>query len=181
MLTHVERVLERREQGYSPASDFYRPLRQGIVRYHKGRIDFEDLIERMRTLGSSTQRLHLPDAAESYRKFLETHDVRWVENARKEIWMCGDLEVRVNPELCVEVDGVECLQKLYFKQERLDRHRLGTIFELFRESFDERCGVLDVRRGTLYLQDEACKRFRPLLIGEAHSFALVAEELNFAA
>ena len=144
-LTHVERVLERREQGYSPASDFYRPLRQGIVRYHKGRIEMEELIERMRTLGSHVQRLHLPEAAESYQRFLDLHHVRWLGVAPKETWMCGELEVRVNPELSVEVDGQEYLVKLYFKQDRPDQHRLGTILELMRQSFDESCAVLDVR------------------------------------
>ena len=170
-LTKVREIKNRGE--YSPALDFWKRLREGIIGFHRDSTPLDI------TLSGITDRKKLrryPAAIAGYRKFARGNDRAWFEPPVKK-WIQAGLEVRVNPELGLRINGCDTIIKLYFKDEALTKSRLAVVFELMREAFHPSLGsatlaIMDVANGRL-IQSGPPSNLGPLLIGEATSFVTI--------
>ncbi len=180
-LTVVRTVKKRHEEGYSPKSDFYKKLREGIVSFHKDGKPKTALDSIATGLSDQKKRDSYPILLQGYRKFLGRKKIEWFEPLKKK-WECGHLAVRVNPELGLRVKDAPYLVKMYFKQEGLTAKHVACILHLLQLALTSKktrrgIGLLDVRRGRLITAPEFDASLTPLLQGEALSFASIYESI----
>jgi hypothetical protein len=179
-LTKVRQIKNRPQ--YQPQFDHWKDLREAIVVYHaenKGdKKYFDSFIETV--LDKKKKESYRP-LITNYKSFLgkkkcDTHDT---ENAT---WKYKTLEVRINPELCISVNGSKRLMKLYFKSVPLSKQKVDVIFVLMKHSLPKPQGLaeyalLDVNHNKEYVSKDPNDALLPLLYGEADSFITIWNSL----
>ncbi len=158
--TRVATVRSLKKRGdYDPASDFWRPLRKGMVELHQASRMTQAELDAW--LAAQTNEKRLPrfrDAVEGYKRFLARRILTWFDPSSA-LWREGDLAVRVNPEFGLEIDGKKTVIKLYFKNEKPTRARVQAVLAIMdiglghKTGADTRFAVLDVNQGRLMLPD----------------------------
>lgn len=181
-LTRVRTAKKRREEPYHPAKDFWKPLRERIVEFHRtGETDKAKLSGVLARV-SPRKRERYRACIRGYSKFLGRSSYTWFDPPSA-TWGPNDLSVSVNPELGLTQDEDSTAVKLYFKNDKLSKRRIDLILVLMREALRRkldagvRVGILDVPRGKLYSTLEADRSLLPLLEGEADSFATMWNRL----
>jgi len=127
-ITRVREAKDLYGEEYSPARDYYRGLREAIIAVH-----YEG--KALSTLDTLVKQAN-PRKRELYGKCVSGYK-RW--RGRKNLfsydissasWQDGQLEVRINPELGLTVDGDDYVIKLYFKGEQPTKRQLDVILHL---------------------------------------------------
>jgi hypothetical protein len=84
------------------------------------------------------------------------------------------LNVRVNPELGLNISGKKYIVKLYFKDEKPTKQRLKVVFEMMRIALclDDTImsAVIDVSNGKLIVPKPLAEDLLPLLEAQALAF-----------
>lgn len=175
-LTKVKQVKNREE--YSPATDFYKALREGIVAIHQNDGERKDLKEILENITDKKKVTNYQDCIEGYKKFWGRKDLKWFEPPFKH-WGIGDLDVRINPELGLEIDKKFYIIKLYFKSDKLSKEKVTQILTLLESQLREEVedepimAILDVKNSKLFTKDDRDISLLPLLEGEAKSFEII--------
>jgi hypothetical protein len=181
-LTRVRQVRNRGQ--YHPAFDFWRGLRQAIVRFHKqGSKDLEILDRVARTQTDPRKRVLFAHVAQSHKQFVEKKRIHWFDPP-KDAWQADGLVVRVNPELGLRFDGQSYVIKLHFREEELTKRKIEMILLLMEETLrahcpnGERFAILDVRNGNFITAGDPDPRLVALLHSEAVAFMSLWESLD---
>lgn len=153
--TVIRRIKSQDE--YHPGKDFYLHLRREIVRKHKAGepISSIDLEELTKGLKDHRRIKAYPPLVDAYAGWLYGKELSWF-NAPKGLWRFGGLEVPVNPNFGLVIDGVPHLIRLHFSKGKKMDERYGELMaNLMRYTISDapegcRMAVLDVRRATLY-------------------------------
>lgn len=94
-----------------------------------------------------------PDVVTGYSKWWGKKELIWFSPPTKLIEAHG-VELSVNPELGLQVNGQPHIIKLYFKGEKLSRDKIEVVGELLRTALPNPAGhqlsVLDVRQSKLH-------------------------------
>lgn len=146
--TKIIEVKERPD--YAPAFDYYKPVRDAIIEYHKSNLSKEDLKSRIQA-ASNTRRLpnHL-EALDGYLSFLGRKRITWFDPPRS-LYTEHGISIRINPELGLVIKDIPYVVKLYFKRDSLTRSKVEIINALMLNSLQtqlhnsEALSVLDVR------------------------------------
>lgn len=152
------RALKNRGE-YDPAMDFWRPLRKGIAAFHLRHQGDQRSLPDFLTSISDRKVVRYRAAMAGHAKFLRAREVRGFRAPPSASWQVGDLNVRVNPEVGLRIDGQQYVIKLYFKAEPLSRGRAQALIALMEEELGSRVapgisfGVLDVPNASLSLTD----------------------------
>lgn len=180
-LTKVRQLRKRGE--YSPLRDFWRDLRMGLVDIHRrGEEDVKAALEGLVDEAPEAKKEHYAAAVRGYRRFLGRKSVHWFEPPKVD-WVEGELSIRVNPELGLELDGVPTVVKVHFKSRKLGKRRVETILLLMEDALREQCNrgerfaVLDISEGKLFTSERPRWGLRPFLIGEARAMGTMWDEL----
>lgn len=121
-LTKVREVKTRDD--YHPAFDFWKPLREGLISFHKaGAANKKDLDKIVTGLTDKKKVDRYRDGVKGYKKFLGNKKTKW-SKPRSAVWGSGTLAVRVNPELGLTINGTPHIIKLHFKAEALSKLRI---------------------------------------------------------
>lgn len=181
-LTVVRDVKKRHDEGYNPAADFYKKLRDGIVEIHRRGKPKSALDALAVGITDRNKRRAYPLLIQGYKRFLGNKRVTWFNPPDKPTWTHGDLAVRINPELGLRINGIPHLIKMYLKQEPLRKLAIPTILHLLHINLADKknpkqIGILDVRHGRLIPVEDFDPSFTPLLEGEALSFANIYRAL----
>jgi hypothetical protein len=161
-------------------SDFYRPIREGILTMHRRGACESTLDEVLAGQSEEKRRRIYPHVAAGYRKFLASGDKRWFAPPQGEIQL-GPLTVNLNPEVGFMIGKKPHLVKLYFRQEPLTSKRSSIVLALFAaglgHAYPEHIfAMLDVQRGKLHTTETPHNpRLEVLLRGEAASFSTIYE------
>lgn len=184
-LTKVRYVKGRPE--YHPALDFYRILRNALVAFHQeGSKDKSELDGIITNLTDEKKKKRYDTAIRGYKKFLGKKNYEWFTPPGK-TWSPPDdksIEIKVNPELGLIINGESNLIKIYFKAETLSKRRAETILVLMQDALSDHCppgckmGVLDIQRGKLHSVEHIDLSILPLLYGEADSFKTIWNNLS---
>lgn len=140
---------------YNPATDFYRPLRTGLSRFHKQNRPRTCIHELLSEISDPKKLRRYGKALDGYKKWMGTKEIRWFEPEKKTYTASG-VELAVNPELGLDFNGARHLVKLYFKDEPLTKLNIDLITVAMAISLHEQLArgtqmcVLDVPRGKLY-------------------------------
>ena len=178
-LTGVREFKERKDELFT---DFYRQIREAIVDMHRGNKQDKVLDEFLAAQTDERRRRIYPCVAAGYRKFISQSAMKWFD---PHVGTCrlGDLEVNVNPELGLVIDGKPHLIKMYFRGEPLSAKRLTVLLNLLTNGLDGVAppgtvyAVLDVRKAKLHTFKAPNPRLNVLLRGEAASFATIYASL----
>jgi hypothetical protein len=172
-ITCVKSAKRQYAEEYSTAKDYYLPLRSAIVHMHANG-------EPASALDAVVKGAHLKKA-ENYRESVKAYKrwmrgktiIRW-QAPPSVSWTCNGLEVRVNPELALSVNGQRKIIKLYFKAEKLTATRISAGLHLIGSAIGPGSSpaVLEVRRGLLHEPGPtSVPGLDVLLQGEAAMFA----------
>ena len=180
-LTLVKRVKERHAVGYDPRTDFYKPLRDGIVALHKSGKSKNAFDSLAKGLSDQKKMTAYPDLVKGYKKFLGRKTVKWFRPS-SQLWTCQGLAVSVNPEVGLEFGGTRHAIKLYFKAEKLTKLRMDAINELMHHALggskkSPSFCILDVRNAKLISASIPNPSLLPLLEGEAGAFETIYRQV----
>lgn len=149
--TKVKEIKHRDE--YSPAIDYYKALREGIVDTHengKSKTSLQAIV-----LGATSKKAENYKAAvDGYSKWWGVKTINWFKPPTGS-YTNGSFEIGVNPELGLEFGGQRFVIKLYLKAEALTKLRTDLITALMGHTLMAPAGapvimsVLDVRRSKL--------------------------------
>jgi hypothetical protein len=168
-------VRDYKERKDDLASDFYRPIREAIVNMHRNGSSVSTLDDVRRNETDETRKKHYPLVIAGYRSFLADGAKNFFEPPRTGLSL-GPLEVDVNPELGLIIDGKKHLVKLYFRQDPLMPRRTALVLALLSRGLCQSNpefvpAILDVRSAKLHTSAMTSPKIDLLLRGEAASFA----------
>ena len=168
-LTKVRQLKHR--PAYRPFFDFYRPIREAIVALHRTGGGSE-ILERVLRDEDDPRRLRgFPAVIDGYRRFARRHDAQWFDPPRV-IFPAGALDISVNPELGLMLDGEPIVVKLYFCERPLTKRSMDVVMHLMHKATgplapaEAHMGVLDVRRSKLFRPTVAVRDADALLHSE---------------
>jgi hypothetical protein len=150
--TKVAQVKNRPD--YEPAVDFYKPLREFIVDNHKRALPKFAPAAVLASITDPKKMTNYPAAVEGYRKWWGSKTLEWFDPAVGTFSAHG-VDVVVNPELGLVVNGKPYVIKLYFKADPLSKARIDVVTHMMEETLrgshreGETMAVLDVRRARL--------------------------------
>jgi hypothetical protein len=179
-LTKVKQIKNRED--YSPATDFYKALREGIQEIHRNNGKKKELKSILDSVSDSKKIKNYTESIEGYKKFWGRKDPVWFEPPMKH-WIVSELDVRINPELGLEIDGKKYLIKLYFKSDKLSKEKVTQVLTLMESELrnevdsDVNMAILDVKNGKLFIKEDRDLTLLPLLKGEAMSFEIMWDDL----
>ena len=185
-LNHVKSIKDR--PNYEPYMDFYKPLREAILKLHKKGQKKEVLDTVLEGLTDEKKRRCYPELIAGYKKFLGRKKLEWIKPPKKD-WKIGGVTITVNPEIGLEEKKKNgssnfYIVKLYFKDDALKKAQADQILTLMemqlRSKVNEpeiKFAILDIRRSKLHIKQDHELKELPLLIGEANSFATMWNSL----
>lgn len=181
-LNHVKAIKERSK--YEPYMDFYKVIREAIIKLHKRKQNKELLDKVLEEVMDPKKKSCYPEIVAGYKKFLGRKQFEWIAPPKKD-WKIGNITITVNPEIGLEEkkkDGTSnfYIIKLYFKDDALKKYQADQILTLMEMQLRSKVkeqeikfAILDVRRNKFHVKNERDLKELPLLEGEAHSFATI--------
>jgi hypothetical protein len=153
--TKVKEV--KRRPPYQPSFDFYKQIRDGIVEAHQNRRGKTHLDGTLPVLTDRKKVAVYPSLVASYKKWWGRKDFVWFIPPNV-LYSRNGIDISINPELGLEINGIPHLIKLYFKGEPLAKNKIDIITHLMAVSASPYCpqpgdtimSVLDIRRQKLF-------------------------------
>lgn len=144
---------ERDKDDYHPAKDFYKYVREAIVKSLKQDLGVSYLHNQVRDFsGDKAKKPHFVQIEKSFIEAAEhLYGHPWFSPPRAP-YINGGVTVIVNPEIGVNIDGRKYVIKLYFSEAELGKGRANYMTCLMDHCFggDYLNAVLDVRRREFY-------------------------------
>lgn len=110
--------------------DYWRLLREQIIKVHKENLGLDALDEVLSHVKDPRRKQNYKICIENYKCIFKRKDVNYSGSAKK-IWTHSELDISVNPEFFIIVDGIKYMAKLHFKSKlKLDINKLHAIFYL---------------------------------------------------
>ncbi|WDH37460.1 hypothetical protein [Pseudomonas chlororaphis] len=151
--TKVNQIKYR--QSYSPQTDFYKALREGIISAHQNGNSKQKLGDILKFLTDEKKIKNYPKAIQGYEKWWGKKSITW--NAPfSATYSYQDIDIGINPELGLIIDGEPYLVKLYLKEESLQKLRIDIVLALMESALTDgaptncKMAVLDVRSSKLF-------------------------------
>lgn len=164
---------------YDPRTDYWKPLRDGIVAFHdpanaKSKNQyFSELVA-----GTHPNKIKAyTDVSDNYKRFLGRKTITKLPIARS-TWTHGDLTVRINPEIFLNIDGSRNLIKLYFKQDPLSKAKTDAILTLMSAALPatarvDEYAIYDGRNNRLIRAAAPAPGLMVLIRAEAAAYSLI--------
>jgi hypothetical protein len=158
-------------RAYDPRTDWWKQLREFLPRNHRESGTPEDILE----FASSVHPRKIAsynDRAATYASWWGGSEVSWSGGSSR-IQRFPPVEINVNPELFLRVDGAKLVMKLYFSgRERLSDDRAALMVRLLARAYSgQRVAVLDLSTGRLYEPHPDDADMDPVIVGEAAALA----------
>lgn len=179
-LTKVKQIKSRGD--YSPATDFYKALREGIIKNHENGGGKKELNKITDSITDPKKIKNYNEALNGYKKFWGRKDITFFLPPHKH-WIIGDVDIRINPELGLEYDNNYYVVKLYLKNDKLSKDKIDQILTLMESQLrkkvenEVKMAVLDVKNSKLYIKHDSDITLVSLLDGEAKSFESIWKSL----
>ncbi len=151
--TKVAEIKNRKP--YQPATDFYKPFRDGLVEIHQNGKDKKALIGLQNSITDPKKISNYAGVIDGYRKWWGKKTITWFDPPRNTYGQAG-IDVAINPELGLTVDGTRHIIKLYLKADPLSKLRVDLITVLMEVALRSKCeqgdvlALLDVRQSKLF-------------------------------
>lgn len=174
-LAKVREVKRQYEAPYGPSGDFWSRWRDGVRNLHRmsGSRDGLDLI---RAGAKDNRAQQYGSACEGYAKFWGRKTIEFVGSPKPVLWTHHRLQVKVNPEWVLRINGVDTLVKLHLKEKlALSQRVANPLLHLLDQHFGAPVGgpqvaLLDVHRGRLWQKRTEIRGIEPVLRMQAAAF-----------
>lgn len=169
-LTRVNAVDEALQE-YRDWKDYYRDLREQMILALKDH-DPERLRRFMRDRALDARTPHFSVCAAGLIEWMAVTDYRFIRVQKGGRWSEGELQISVNPEVAIAVDGVEYLVKLYLAKGSLSKPARAAFAWLVRETHGSAMtpALLEVRKHRLFPTPSPSSRIGRWVRGEAQAF-----------
>jgi len=150
--TKVRQIKNRPD--YNPAFDFWKKLRDGIVSTHEQGLPKTNLDQVLVGLTDKKKQTAYPVVVKAYKQWWGRKTLVWLPPPHG-LYAKHGIEISVNPEIGLSVNGRPHLIKLYFKERALTKNRVDLITHLMAVQLGKSVqsgtvmSVLDVRRAKL--------------------------------
>ncbi|RJF32071.1 hypothetical protein D4741_20075 [Pseudoalteromonas gelatinilytica] len=146
---------------YHPAFDYWKVLREGIIKYHSEGHNNDYLYTLLNSVEQKKQE-NYREAVKKYLKFMKNKNVQWFDPGRA-FWSIENMKVRSTPELGLIIDGQPHLIKLYFtgKKEKMDKRICKDSLTLMQSSIfdtepsnETKFSILNIQKSKLITNDK---------------------------
>ena len=149
--TKVRQIKNRNE--YHPAFDFYKKIRDRIVEIHSNNLPKSALDDISDLITDSKKSDPYMNVADCYKKWWGRKSLQWFAPDHG-IFQHHSIQVSVNPELGLSINGTKHLIKLYFKAEPLSKNKIDIITHVMSQTLNTEqkgctASVLDIQNGKL--------------------------------
>ena len=180
-ITCVRRAKMQYEQGYDPRTDFYKPLREGIIEMHKRGRDISYLNDVLANVTDPKKITSYPKCIDGYRACLGDKSVEY-SPGKAHKWQSDGLVVRVNPEVMLVIDGQQYAVKLYFKADPLPLGAIAPMLRMIEASVPKtiraKPTIIDLQHAKMHTRETLDPNLDALLAAEAASFAVLWDALK---
>ncbi|MBB3840276.1 hypothetical protein FHS57_004296 [Runella defluvii] len=165
---------------YDPKNDYWKRLRDRITKMHS-REEPLTVLDELCTLVPDSKKANYTRAVEVYKRFLRGKTIEWFKPIHR-IWRHGELEVSINPELGLVINGTPHVIKLYFREEKLSKDKTAGIIQLMETTLEGYhpeetvYSVLDVPNNKLLTKNQK-HDLMPLIRAHALAFVQIYHEL----
>ncbi len=169
-------------QDYTPAIDFYKPLREQIIALHKNGSNISALAQIGQNQSDAKKINNYPPIISAYLKWCRKKQLTWFTPPQATLKVLEDTELGINPELGLQIKGTPHLIKLYFNKDELSRERARIITNVMALELSPHCPsnteitILDVRRTNL-IHYSQIPNFELAMAGELASIATILARL----
>lgn len=176
-ITQVRKAKREYVRGYHPQYDFYKMIRERIIKMHKNNLAInylDDLLIdlNVRKLESYTR------CIEGYRTFTGRKRISWFEPIKEKVEI-GNLPISINPELGLNFKDNLYLVKLYFKKDELKKKNVDLILHLMgKVSGDMTPAILDVQASNFITTTINIDDLEAFLVAEARAFYSLWNDLE---
>jgi hypothetical protein len=178
-LTQVRKAKDQVAKPYDPATDYWRPLREGIREEFEQGWSGKDSLAELRRVSADPRKLErYSECVKGLSKWARGKSFGRSSKFSKQ-WRSGELSIVVNPELLLEINGTRTAVKLYFRAEKLSKPKVDTLLYLFSQTLPSgaEAGILDVPRGRLIQETVDIPLLDIVLEGDAAQFATMWNRL----
>lgn len=172
----VQKAKEESLVEYEHYKDYWFKFRNKVVSVHKKGFN-EDELRTVIDDAPEDRQMNYKTVVDGYCKFWSKRKKAVWRNPIQKKWVKGNLQISINPEICLEHKGKIYLIKLFIHiKEKMSRKQADLITTLMRDSLGKKvpdnliCCVLDVKKGTLYEERTFEPTIKALLEAEAISF-----------
>jgi len=172
-VNEISKVKQQQSDGYSPATDYYKGVRESLVNTHKQGKQKSDLPNAQEITSCVAKWDNYQLMIDGYKKFWGKKNLIWFE-PEVEHWQSGDVSIKVNPELGLYINGLQYFIKLYFKAEKLSKRKAELSLCLMNLTLPQESNgssiihaILDIRRNKLLPADAYNPSREIALKGEA--------------
>ena len=156
-MTKLSKIRKIKTRAYTPASDYYKSLREKIIEVLSSGDDAIDIMSAVYS-AHQTRQQNYKEIADSFIHWLSTRKGwTWVEPPRATYNNHPTIGVRVNPEIAfVDKNSNMHVIKLHFNKEQLSKGKLDVAGCLFSESLAQLCPIntifyfLDLHQGKTF-------------------------------
>lgn len=166
---------------YSPASDFYKKVRESIVTYHQEE-NVEPLDQVLISTTDATRLKHYSAVIAAYKKWSSAKSIEWFDPPSSKYAKHG-FDITVNPELGLVIDGKPMVIKLYFSADDLPKAKCRMMNDLMAVALkgtlknDVKCCILDIRNNKMIQGGSVSASFDTLVSAELGYIASVWESV----
>jgi hypothetical protein len=176
-ITKISEIKHR--EPYTPQTDYWKQLREHIIENHSGGGNKANLLSANQITQNQDKQLNYSAAIKGYRKFWGRKVLLWFQPPTL-VWNCNGLDVSLNPELGLNINGNYHVIKLYFKADPLSKAKVDLILFLMHQALPLNIqgapityGILDVRRAKHLLPNGFSPKMIAALQGEAQYISTV--------
>jgi len=172
----------KNKQDYTPAIDFYKPIREQIISLHKNGSNISTLTQIIKNQSDAKKINHYPPIISAYLKWCQNKQLIWFSPPQTVVKVIEGIELGINPELGLQIKGIPHLIKLYFNKDELPQERARIITNVMALELSSHClshteiAILDVRRTKLIHHSEI-PNFELAMAGELASIATILMRL----
>lgn len=165
------RAVAAAKKDYEPQTDFYKRIRAATIRQFEDGWDATKFRKTVEKISTEHKVEHFEECRAGLAKWARNKTISATQAPNK-LWMASGLEVQVNPELRMVVDGDKFVVKLYFSAPKLSKARRDHMLYLLEEAAPagQTAAILDVRRSKLIPAPATRRELGPLLAAEAGAF-----------
>lgn len=181
-MQRVTKVREFRYQRDDARGDFYRQVREAIVKMHRDAQGNAALDHFLADQRDERRRRIYPGVVGGYRRFLRSAQMVWFDPPTNTYLLRG-LDIGIDPELGLVIEGKTHIIKMYFGAAPLSLTRVTAILNLLATGLDNIAspkatyGLLDVRMAKLHTFRAPNPRLNLLFRAEADAFSTLYQSL----
>lgn len=151
---YVNKIINK--EPYAFKKDYYSILRIKLIsaiKKNKSLIELNQMLKKI----NPKKHDHYEVLIDQIQNFMQGIKYIWVEPPKNIVEYSG-LQLKVNPEIGINIKGETLFIKMYFKQDQIENEKVNVMLKIMQDSIKEdyqnaKVAILDIRRCELHKKD----------------------------